>query len=67
MGEYYDRRVWGTRAEAKQAVACWIEGFYYRRRLYTRIGMVPPVEFEQARRAAGRLVVQEEGVLTLVA
>lgn len=45
--EFYDRRRWATRAEAKQAVAWWIEVVYNRRRLHTRLGMVPPVEFEQ--------------------
>lgn len=65
--EFYDRRVWDTRAEAKQTVACWIEGFYNRRWLHTRIDMVPPVEFEQAQRAAGWLAVQQEEVLTLIA
>ncbi|MGO1736458.1 MAG: IS3 family transposase [Leucobacter sp.] len=45
--EFYDRRRWATRAEAKQAVASWIEVVYNRRRLHTGLGMVPPVEFEQ--------------------
>lgn len=45
---FYDRKVWGTRAEAKEAVAWWIEDVYHRRRLHPRFGMLPPVEFEQA-------------------
>ena len=49
--EFYDRRTWLTRAEAKTAVACWIEEFYNRQRLYTKLGMVPPVEHEQSLRA----------------
>ena len=51
--EFYDRRVWHTRAEARREVARWIEVVYNRRRLHTglhtALGMVPPVEFEQAR------------------
>lgn len=66
--EFYDRKVWGTRAEAKEAVAWWIEDFYNRRRLHTRLGMVPPVEFEQAIETASRHVESpEEEVLTIAA
>lgn len=65
--EYFDRHVWKTRAEAKKAVAWWIEDFYNRRRLHSKIGMVPPVEFEQALKAQVALVDVEEEVLTLAA
>lgn len=44
--EFYDRRTWPTRSEAKQAVAHWIEVVYNRQRLHSSLGMVPPVEFE---------------------
>lgn len=49
--EFYDRYTWATRAEAKRAVARWIEVVYNRRRLHTSLGMVPPVEFEESLRA----------------
>lgn len=45
--EFYDRRSFATRAEAKRAVANWIEARYNRVRLHSSIGYVPPVEFEQ--------------------
>ena len=44
--EFYGRRTWQTRSEAKQAVAHWIEVVYNRQRLHSSLGMVPPVEFE---------------------
>lgn len=59
--EFYDRYTWQTRAEAKQAVARWIEVVYNRRRLHTSLDMVPPVEFEENLRAAAR---EDKGVLT---
>ena len=62
--EFYDRYTWHTRAEAKQAVARWIEVVYNRRRLHTSLGMVPPVEFEENLRAQGR---EDERVLTQAA
>ncbi|GAA4373795.1 IS3 family transposase [Paeniglutamicibacter cryotolerans] len=65
--EYYDRRVWKTRAEAKRSVAWWIEDFYNRHRLHSSIGMVPPVERELALNTPVGLVEMEEEVLTLAA
>ncbi|MDN5605591.1 MAG: IS3 family transposase [Kocuria sp.] len=44
--EFYDRRKWPTRAEARLKVGDWIESRYNRRRLHSALGYVPPVEFE---------------------
>lgn len=52
--EFFERRVWQTRAEAMRAVAGWIEVVYNRRRLHS----VPPVEFEEkflAKQSAGQV------------
>lgn len=65
--EFYDRRVWASRAEAKREVGRWIEEFYNRRRLHTSLGMVPTVEFEQALVLRGGLQIVEEEALTLAA
>lgn len=50
--EFYGRRVWHPRTEARREVARRIEVVYNRRRLrtglHTALGMVPPVEFKQA-------------------
>lgn len=45
--EFYDRRDWPTRAQARTEVVCWIEVVYNRRRLHSSVGYRPPVEFEQ--------------------
>ena len=44
--EFYDRKKWQTRDEARKAVARWIEIVYNRRRRHSSIGMVSPVDFE---------------------
>ncbi len=44
--EFYYRRVWPTRAGAKQAVGAWIEDRYNRRRRHSSIGQISPVTFE---------------------
>lgn len=44
--EFYDRKEWRTRNEARKAVARWIEIVYNRRRRHSSIGMVSPVDFE---------------------
>lgn len=46
--EHYDRHQWATKADAKLGVGCWIEDRYNRRRRHSSIGMVSPVQFEQA-------------------
>ena len=46
--EFYDRRTWRTRDEARRAVARWIEIFYNRRRRHSAIGYQSPVDFENA-------------------
>jgi putative transposase len=40
------RRSWPTKAEARTAVFEYIETFYNRRRRHSRLGMLPPVEYE---------------------
>lgn len=44
--EFYDRKKWASRDEARKAVARWIEIVYNRRRRHSSIGMVSPVDFE---------------------
>ena len=44
--EFYDRRKWPTRDEARKSVARWIEIVYNRRRRHSSIGMISPVDFE---------------------
>ena len=45
--EFYNRRHWPTKAEARLAVGAWIEDRYNRRRRHSAIGMISPVRFEQ--------------------
>lgn len=59
--EFYDRRTWPTRAEAKQAVAHWIEVIYNRQRLHSSLGMVPAVEFETT---VAYQVINDKTILT---
>ena len=46
--EFYDRRPWPTRAEARREVARWIEIVYNRRRLHSSLDYTSPVAFEIA-------------------
>src|SRR5680860_757598 len=45
--EFYYRRIWPTKAGAKQAVGAWIEERYNRRRRHSSIGQISPVTFEK--------------------
>jgi len=45
--EFYHRRPWPTRAEARLAVGAWIEDRCNRRRRHSAIGMISPVRFEE--------------------
>ncbi len=44
--EFYNRRSWPTRAEARLAVGRWIEERYNRRRRHSALAMMTPVQFE---------------------
>src|SRR5699024_2133880 len=44
--EFYDRKKWPTRDEARKAVTRWIEIVYNRRRRHSATGMISPVDFE---------------------
>lgn len=44
--EFYDRRIWPTRAEARREVARWIEVVYNRRRRHSGIGYAAPIDYE---------------------
>jgi len=46
--EFYDRRRWHTKAEARIAVGQWIEDRYNTRRRHSSIGMITPVRFEDS-------------------
>lgn len=46
--EFYDRRTWPTRAEARREVARWVEIVYNRRRLHSSLDYTSPVAFENA-------------------
>ena len=44
--ELIDRHTWPTRAQARQAMFEFIEGFYNRRRLHSSLGYLSPTEYE---------------------
>jgi transposase InsO family protein len=44
--EFYNRRTWATKAEARLAVGRWIEERFNRRRRHSSIGMMTPVQYE---------------------
>lgn len=45
--EFYNRRYWPAKTEARLAVGAWIEERYNRRRRHSAIGMISPVRFEE--------------------
>ena len=45
--EFYNRRHWATKAEARLAVGAWIEERYNRLSRHSAIGMLSPVRFEE--------------------
>lgn len=45
--EFYQRRVWPTRAEARTRVAGWIEAVYNRKRRHSSLGYRRAAEYEQ--------------------
>ena len=47
--EFYYRRVWPIKTEAKWAVGTWIEDRYNHRRRHSSIGQNSPVQFEMDR------------------
>lgn len=46
--ELISRRAWATKAGARQEIALWVHAWYNQQRLHSAIGMVPPIEYEQA-------------------
>ncbi|AGG65865.1 transposase [Corynebacterium callunae DSM 20147] len=56
--EFYDRRKWVTRNEARREVARWIEIFYNRQRRHSSIGYQSPVDFENAYHQADVTVLE---------
>ena len=50
--EFYNRRRWATKADAKPAVGRWLEERYNRKRRHSTIGMMTPVQFEQHQQTA---------------
>lgn len=46
--EFYDRKKWPTRHQARKAVAQWIEVVYNRRSIHSSLGMHTPVTFENS-------------------
>jgi putative transposase len=50
--EFYNRRSWPTKAEARLAVGRWIEERYNRRRRHSALAMMTPVQFEQHQQTA---------------
>ncbi len=56
--EFYDRRKWVTRNEARREVARWIEIFCNRQRRHSSIGYQSPVDFENAYHQADVTVLE---------
>ncbi|WP_394281261.1 IS3 family transposase [Corynebacterium sp.] len=47
--EFYDRRTWQNRDQARRAVAHWIEAFYNRQRRHSSLRYVSPCDLEKAK------------------
>ena len=54
--ELVNRHAWATRAQAKQAIVRWIEGWYNPRRLHSSIDYLTPNEKENTWHTADRQV-----------
>jgi putative transposase len=50
--EFYNRRNWPTKAEARLAVGRWIEERYNRRRRHSSLAMMTPAQFEHHQQTA---------------
>ncbi len=46
--ELISQRAWTTKAQARQEITQWVHTWYNQHRLHSAIGMVPPIEYEQA-------------------
>ena len=46
--ELINQRTWTTKTQARQEITLWVHTWYNQKRLHSAIGMVPPVEYEQA-------------------
>jgi putative transposase len=49
--EYYDRHVFATIAQARQAAYTWIDGWYNAKRRHSAIGYISPLEYERRQHA----------------
>jgi transposase InsO family protein len=45
--EYYERHVFATIAQARRAAYVWIDSWYNARRRHSKIGYIPPLQYEQ--------------------
>lgn len=59
--EFYDRRPWPTRAEARREVDRWIEIVYHRRRLHSSLDRKPTEVLVYSRGIDGRMSARRSG------
>ena len=57
--EFYNRRDWPTKAEARIEVGRWIEERFNRRRRHSSIGMMTPVQYENHLHHTATLVLTD--------